>query len=181
MDEQWRPVLGFEDYYEVSDQGRVRSLARTCKHMTGFRRRVLPRILKFNNYQRNLDGRCYRAVGLYVDEVRTRRTVHSLVLDAFVGSRPPGAVVRHLNGHPDDNRLTNLAWGTSKENGEDMSKHGRSQRGTRHRLAKLREADIPAIRAAGASGLSTKKISRGYAVNAETIRKVLAGKAWSHV
>ena len=50
---------------------------------------------------------------------RVRRYLHDLVLTAFVGPRPEGAVARHLNDDPTDNRLVNLAWGSRSENQMD--------------------------------------------------------------
>lgn len=60
-----------------------------------------------------------------------RRSVHTLVLEAFVGPRPEGAVCRHLNGNPKDNRLANLAWGTPGENRRDTVKHGNDPRASK--------------------------------------------------
>lgn len=56
---------------------------------------------------------------------RVRRYLHDLVLTAFVGPRPEGAVARHLNDDPTDNRLVNLAWGTRSENQRDALRNGR--------------------------------------------------------
>ena len=56
---------------------------------------------------------------------RVRRYLHDLVLTAFVGPRPEGAVARHLNDDPTDNRLVNLAWGTRSENQHDAFRNGR--------------------------------------------------------
>ncbi len=53
------------------------------------------------------------------------RTVHRLVLEAFVGPCPPGMQCRHLDGNPANNRLENLAWGTHAENAADKIRHGR--------------------------------------------------------
>ena len=50
--------------------------------------------------------------------------VQKLVLDAFVGPRPAGAVARHLNDIGIDNRLVNLAWGTASENMRDCATNG---------------------------------------------------------
>ena len=54
-----------------------------------------------------------------------RRSVHSIVLETFVGPRPsPEHQARHLNGVKTDCRLANLCWGTAKENYEDRIRHG---------------------------------------------------------
>jgi hypothetical protein len=55
-------------------------------------------------------------------KLKTMR-VHRLVLDAFVGPCPDGMECRHLNGVKADCRLSNLAWGTRKENIEDRVRH----------------------------------------------------------
>lgn len=112
MDEQWRRIDGFPDY-EVSDRGRVRShrrgaarvLAARPKSAAPTRRTNLP----------------YLTVALYGDAGRRDRDVAPLVLEAFVGARPEGMEVRHLNSNPQDNRLSNLAWGTKQENTDDKN------------------------------------------------------------
>ena len=51
-------------------------------------------------------------------------SVHVLVMAAFVGPRPEGAVTRHLDGNPLNNHLTNLAYGSQSENLRDAVAHG---------------------------------------------------------
>lgn len=112
MTELWRPVDGYDGLYEVSDAGRVRSLPRA-----GTRGGVL---------HGDVHPGGYPSVKLSKDGHKTHLTVHTLVISAFRGSRPPGQECRHVNGNPADNRLDNLLWGTSAENSQDMVKHGRS-------------------------------------------------------
>jgi hypothetical protein len=57
------------------------------------------------------------------DNQYVRRDVHRLILETFVGPRPPGKQCRHLNGDSLDNRLENLAWGTFHENFADRLAH----------------------------------------------------------
>ena len=71
-------------------------------------------------------GRGYPSVMLYRDGRQARRTVHSLVAEAFLGPRPgEGVEVRHLNGDMTDNRLENLTYGTRSDNRNDTVVHGR--------------------------------------------------------
>lgn len=58
--------------------------------------------------------------------------VHWMVAETFIGPRPPGQVVRHLNGDPGDNRVENLAYGTHSENMLDMVRHGRNNTAKTH-------------------------------------------------
>lgn len=53
-------------------------------------------------------------------------TVHSLVAEVYLGLRPEGQQVRHLNGDSTDNRVDNLAYGTPSENQLDSLRHGTS-------------------------------------------------------
>lgn len=121
LDEEWRPVSGFEDKYEVSDQGRVRSIPRVQVDKLGRQLRFRGGILKpaWKGPMR------YASVHLGDGSGHTvQRYVHHLVLETFVGPRPPGHVSRHLNGQHDDNSLSNLGWGTQQENIADKFRHG---------------------------------------------------------
>jgi hypothetical protein len=120
MIESWRPVVGYEGLYEVSDQGTVRSLDRVVIRSDG-RRRTCPGVqLKQavrpdGHAQLNL-SRCGR--------YRTRRT-HQLVIEAFVGPCPDGMEVCHNDGDPLNNHLGNLRYDTQSENARDVVRHGR--------------------------------------------------------
>lgn len=114
--EQWRPVVGYEGIYEVSSSGRVRSLARTDAQ--GGRRKE--RLLKPSR----MDAWGHRGVKLRRDGVITSRYIHHLVLEAFVGPRPPGMEACHWNDVKDDNRLANLRWATKSDNRHDCVRNG---------------------------------------------------------
>src|SRR5690606_35488380 len=118
--EQWRPIVGFEGYYEVSDLGRVRRLPRIIRTSDGKKRPVPGCMLALDV----LDSDGYPIVSICGHGARIRRQVHKIVLEAFVGPRPEGMVSRHLNGNPLDNRLSNLAYGTYSENARDSVVHG---------------------------------------------------------
>lgn len=61
-----------------------------------------------------------------------KRMVHSLIAAAFLGPRPPRHETRHLDGNRLNNALSNLAWGTAKENAADRESHGNTSRGEKH-------------------------------------------------
>jgi hypothetical protein len=121
---EWRAVLGYEEFYEVSDTGRVRSFDRFVNHWRGGQRLVKGRELKsfFTSKSRERD---YLRVGLYKRDRRLRvYGVHVLVLEAFVGPRPEGLVACHYNGVSTDNRLENLRWDTLSANSQDDIRNG---------------------------------------------------------
>jgi hypothetical protein len=75
-----------------------------------------------------LRGRCGRYYQRVYLGPGVTRSVHHLVLELFVGPRPPGMECRHLDGNPQNNHRSNLAWGTSKENVADQYLHGTRRR-----------------------------------------------------
>ena len=112
MTEQWRPVVGHEGAYEVSDQGRVRSLPHRVRLVV--RGGVETSRLSPGKVLR--PGRCLSGhVSVAIGKGRSV-SVHVLVLTAFVGPRPAGYDILHLNHDPADNRLENLRYGTRSEN-----------------------------------------------------------------
>jgi NUMOD4 motif-containing protein/HNH endonuclease len=118
--ERWLPVVGYEGFYEVSDQGRVRSVDRLVPHdAAGNLRRRRGCIL-----QPATDSRGRKRVHLRRDGVGTRLLVHHLVLTAFVGPRPPGLKGCHDDGNTATNWLSNLRWDTQSENMLDKGRHG---------------------------------------------------------
>ena len=116
--EQWKPVPGYEGIYEVSSEGRVRSLPR---------RGVRGGLMTTRPGKRG----GYLVVALTRDGRTSTKAVHVLVAAAFLGPRPPGMQVRHREGNPLDARLVNLAYGTPAENAADKVAHG-----TNHQLNK---------------------------------------------
>ncbi|WP_375545838.1 NUMOD4 motif-containing HNH endonuclease [Dietzia cinnamea] len=119
MAEQWRPVVGFEGYYEVSDQGSVRSVDRTVERRGAHVRLTGRRMSPSNAHP---SGHLY--VHLHQNGHGATYQVHRLVMAAFVSPCPEGMEVRHLNGDPTDNRVENLAYGTRAENIRDQVTHG---------------------------------------------------------
>lgn len=129
MTEEWRPVVGWEGLYEVSDMGRVRSVDRviTRTYANGL---VVPVRLRghlmkaSNNVQTQ-----YPILTLWRNNTQATRTVHSLVAEAFIGPRPAGHEVRHANDVRTDARAVNLSYGTSSDNHMDMVAAGRHWNG----------------------------------------------------
>lgn len=117
--EEWRPVVGYEEHYLVSNTGRVRSVDRYTPYGDGPPRFRPGRERKLSS----IDG--YPHVTLALNGKLLTRKVHQLVCEAFYGPRPSRThQVRHLNGIRTDNRLENLCWGTPEENAQDTVKHG---------------------------------------------------------
>ena len=125
--EIWKTVVGWEGHYEVSDQGRVRSLDRIVKARHGAWHK--PGVTYSGT--RRMKGRVLRPgastsghLHVVLRNPKKSRTIHAIVAEIFIGPRPNGMEIRHLNGNPADNRLVNLEYGTRSENSEDSKLHG---------------------------------------------------------
>ncbi|MBF6326594.1 HNH endonuclease [Nocardia cyriacigeorgica] len=121
LEEQWRPVLGWESGYSVSSHGRVRSEARIVERANGWKYTVSGRMLN-----PRIDDRGYPQVALYRNGRGSFRRVHTLVLEAFVGPRPDRADGCHNNGVKTDNRIGNLRWDSRVSNSLDTVEHGQN-------------------------------------------------------
>jgi hypothetical protein len=130
---------------------------------------------------RRVDGYLWVAL-CHAGKVRQVQ-VHVLVLETFVGPRPPGMVCRHLNGVRADNRLENLAWGTYADNAADKARHGRVYRplGSKNVFAKLTESDIAVIRRLLREGWSQKQIARRFNVAPSVVSRISSRVIWRHV
>lgn len=176
--EQWRPVVGHEGAYEVSDAGRVRSVDREWQQVSrwgglqrGFiRGRVLCR-------GHTLGG--YVQVNLNSAGKGRSKTVHSIVLEAFVGPRPPNAEALHLNHDKADCSLANLKWGTRRENEDAKVAAGRTLRGEKSPVAKLTVAAIHAIRAR--RGEPQQDLADEFGCTFGNISAIQRRKSWRHV
>jgi len=162
MNEEWRPLPGYEGVYAVSSLGRVRSSARLVQ--VG----VVTRHLREKALCQMVGSYGHFVVTLTKGDTRTIARVADLMLLAFVGPAPEGQEAVHLDGDTDNNLLNNLAYGASRD-GENYVNNGN---------AKLVDKMVSAIRH------STEKnsvLANRYQVSDQTIRNIKAGKTWRHV
>lgn len=126
MNERWVNIPCHEAY-QVSSMGLVRSKRKGI--MTGKRR-----------------GK-YLAVELYRNGTVKYFSVHTIVLLAFVGPRPDNMECCHNDGNPHNNSLSNLRWGSKKENAYDRIKHGTAKnRDNGHYASILSRQDVEEIK-----------------------------------
>lgn len=174
--EIWKPVSGWESLYEVSNLGRVRSLSRVVnsKRINGVvsRRSIKGRLLKPHV---NEDG--YSLVSLCDNCHQKTSKIYRLVAEAFL-SKNDSPLVRHLDGNPANNVLSNLAWGTYAENKADQQRHGRVLVGTAHHNCRL-TADL--VRLIRVSDKPSASLAREIGVRPSTIHSVRKRLTWRHI
>lgn len=117
MQEIWKPVKGFERYFEISNLGRIKRTYATlitpsCKK----------EIYKGNILKTNID-RGYEKINLSVDGKRTLKYIHRLVAEAFIPNPHNYKEVNHKDNNPSNNCVDNLEWCNREQNLSQMIKH----------------------------------------------------------
>lgn len=167
--ERWSPVVGYEGIYEVSDHGRVRRVAP----------RRGGRAVKFLQGRTTEKG--YQRVSLRRDGTTRRHTIHSLVLEAFIGSRPGGHECNHKDGDKQNNQLANLEWVTGLQNMQHAARTGLMTptpiHGERNGGAKLTREQVAEIRRLDGRFLQ-REIAAMYGISRSRVSEILHGVGW---
>lgn len=119
--EIWKPITGYEGYYEVSDLGRVRRVESLVK--TGIKhsdyRAVKCRVLKPHTKRSG-----YLTVDLSKDNTVKTISIHKIVALTFIPKEDGKTEVNHKNCNKADNRVVNLEWVTPRENKDHAKANG---------------------------------------------------------
>jgi hypothetical protein len=172
MTTQWKAVPNYEGLYEVSNDGRVRSLDRTVPHAKGIGGRTLTGMVL--SCRGGTDG--HRFVVLSKDGYRKNKSVHQLMAEAFIGPRPTGSLVHHIDENPANNNLDNLKYLTYKEH-KAMHKNMGSG-GLQVTNRKLTREAVEAIRFLKENDFNTTFLSRAFGVTRSNINKIVNGETW---
>jgi hypothetical protein len=173
MSDIWKPIVGYEGFYEVSDRGHIRSLDRYVKHWRGGNRLYPGRILEPHQER-------YLKVGLSKNGKSTTHRVHNLVMMAFVGAPPEGMEVCHNDGINYNCELRNLRYGTHLENIEDRAKHGKTTRGKDITQSVLSEKDITIIRNSYRKReVTQRELANRFGVSQHTVWAILQRRTWA--
>lgn len=166
MAEVWKDIPGYEGKYQASDLGRIRSLNRRVNIGGGHTRLMKGRVLRpaaSKKYDPHLT--------VVLGHGENGSSVHRLVAAAFLGPCPKGQEVRHLDGNPQNNHISNLAYGTRTENICDVMRIGKAWR-------TLTTNDVQDIRQRIARGEKGADIARFYKVSQGCISAIKKGRTY---
>lgn len=132
MQEVWRQIKGYEGAYEISSLGRVKSL-----------KSDKPLIMK-----PKVESNGYLRISLYNNKKGHSVSVHKLVAEAFLGRRPDGMQVNHIDGDKTNNKVDNLEYCTCSENIKHAYDAGLKEKCREHgsSMFKMNEGKLKAYR-----------------------------------
>lgn len=172
MVELWKPVQNYEELYEVSNLGSVKSLERLAHTQQTEKKahKIKERILK-----PGVNNQGYLTVSLSKQGKRKTFKIYRLVSEAFLGTKPKNYVTRHGAKGSQDNSVTNLSYGTYQDNERDKIRDKSSNH-------KFSEKEILEIRQIYREGqLNIKQLSVLYAVDHACMWKIIRYKSYKHV
>lgn len=162
MNETWKPWRNGD--YEVSDLGRVRRARPGRRTFAG---RMMTAIrMKIG----------YLMVGPTIDGRNVNTYVHEMVAECFIGPRPDGAEINHIDGDKSNARASNLEYVTHAGNMAHARRTGLMRVGEDHGNAKLSNADVADIRASHAAGAIGSDMAREYGVSPSTVSQIVNNK-----
>lgn len=179
--EIWKPVVGFAGFYEVSDCGNVRSVDRTISqigpHGESVTRLIRSRIRKVKIGENGYHTVTLKAISL---GVKSRCClIHRLVLESFAGLPKDGEQGRHFpDADKSNNHLSNLAWGSPKQNQADRHEQGSAVNGDSCHLAKITNDQAAEIRRRLDSGEQIRAVAREYKMSESAVGHIKARRSW---
>lgn len=165
--EEWRPIIGYETTFAVSNLGRIKRTKDAGCGRAGKIRKQVP------------NDRGYLTVILADDKRRKSFRVNRLVAMAFIPNPLNLPEVNHLDGDKTNNRVDNLEWSTRSRNMKHACATGLIDRaGESHPRAILTDAKIVEIRR---SAKKVREIAVEYGIATVTVYGIRSRRAWAHV
>lgn len=173
--EIWKDVVGYENMYQVSNLGNVKSLRR--KKWNGFDyQQVIEKILSQKLHQG------YRYVNLSLLGKGKLIGVHRLVAIAFLNNPDNKKYVHHKDNNPSNNHVDNLEWCTQAENIGYSVAQGRFNQGTLSLRSKFTEEDVVEIRKRISNKeISQCKLAKELGVTQNCISEIVNRQTWKHI
>lgn len=168
MQEIWLPVKEYENYYEVSNLGHIRSLPRqTIYNNRKFQGKVL----------KPINGPGYFLVSLTIRPHKRLRYIHRLVAQSHISGYKDGLIVNHIDGNKHNNIATNLEWVTMLGNARHASRMGLLKSGIDNPNSVLNPEKVKYIRS-NPDNLSLYRIAKNLGVSEGCVRHVAKNRTW---
>ena len=173
--EEWRDVIGYEGYYQISNLGRVKSLPRLVRNVNGYSTK---KELILNPHI----NKGYLKTALTINKITNYKFIHKLVAEAFIPNSNNYPQVNHKDTDKLNNKKDNLEWCTPSQNMKHAYDNNLiSKDGFNNSNSKLKIKQVEEIRELLTKGFKCKEISLKYSVNYATIRDIKIGRTWKNV
>lgn len=183
MNEEWKPIKGYEGLYEISNCGRVKGIDRKTRVIRkghSQEMRVPEKI--FTGYKGKTH---YCQVALYKDGIKKHMQVHRLVAEAFIPNPDNKRQVNHIDGNKQNNIVTNLEWVTPSENILHSFKTGLNpcsgEKNFQAKLTKEQVTEIKRVYKKGDKKYGSRPLARLYGVKHSSIYAITHGLTWREV
>lgn len=175
----WHPFPGYEGRYEITRDGRVRSLSRLVNSpATGGQRRIKGKELKLQSIKGY-----WGFLAISEDGRKTTAYVHRALATLFVPNPDDKPHVNHIDGRKQNNGPSNLEWATHAENMRHAFNTGLAPRpksgpGEESPAAKLDWEKVDHIRALLNLGATQASIARKFGLTKGTIGFIARNETW---
>lgn len=167
------------DGWEASNLGRIRSVDKSVLVQAKDGRKPCRMFFKGRVLVGRVNGSGYRYVNLTNN---TSYNVHRIVAETFLGPRPTGCVINHIDGDKQNNSLTNLEYTTVLENNLHAMRLGLIHRhGENSPRAKATEKGILTAVKLVRCGMQRKSAAALTNTPIQTLHRVLQGRSWKHL
>lgn len=171
IQEKWLPCPGFENSYEVSNYGKVRSIDRYISGRSG--------LVKGQLIHSDLNQKGYPQLRLYKNNTKYVRNQHRLLTLAFIPNPNNLPQVNHIDGDKLNNHISNLEWISNSDNMSHAYKLGlRSSIGENNSNCKITDNQVTHIKLIYNTGKSSKYISEELDIKLHIVRQIISGKSW---
>lgn len=177
--EVWKDIPNYEGYYQISNLGRIKSVARKVKYQNSYRN------VKEKLKKTFIGKQGYERVELSKNGKTKKYNVHRIVANVFISNPLNKETVNHINGIKTDNRVENLEWATRSENELHAYKIGLAKNSEKQRnVARLycKENKIKSIIQLDLDGnfikewKSAKEVEEKINISRKNISQCITGK-----
>ena len=182
MEEIWKDIIGYGGKYQISNHGRIKSVARQVFYTDKPPRYKKELILKSRPTGKR--GKQYLMIALYDNKgVRKDMLIHRLVAKYFIFNDNPynKIEVNHIDGDRNNGNVINLEWVTPHENMEHAKKIGLIGKGETHSRAKLTETQVIKLRTQTYKWGEKSRIAKKLNITCGTLCGIINGRYWKHL
>lgn len=180
MEEKWVDIAELDNFYQVSNFGRIKRKSRFVVNNTnGGIRKVREEIAAIQD-----NGRGYKQIYVSINRKRKVFYVHRLVAKYFISNPSNKDEVNHIDGNKSNNNISNLEWVTRLENVKHANDNSLTLKGEDVWNCKLTESKVRAIKRL--FSMKNNKTSQTYLckklnISAAQMSRIINGTRWKYL